>query len=176
VLVSITELNEVGVDAFADALKPLFEAAGPLADALYAQRPFMSYLELVDRADSIASSLPDAQQTEIVNAHPRIGANPAQISALSFKEQGYDRQSPDDNPKLQATLAELNKQYEEHFGFRFVVFVNKRPRSEIVELLRERLKNSRDDELRTGLRNMFLIARDRLRRLRRRRRGLRTED
>src|SRR6266568_6206048 len=71
VLVSITELNEVGVDAFADALKPLFEAAGPLADALYAQRPFMSYLELVDRADSIASSLPDAQQTEIVNAHPR---------------------------------------------------------------------------------------------------------
>ena len=98
---------------------------------------------------------------EIVNSHPRIGANPAQISALSFKEQGYDRQSPDANPKLEATLAELNTQYEERFGFRFVVFVNKRPRAEIVEILRERLKNSRDDELRTGLRNMFLIARDR---------------
>src|SRR5207302_10066225 len=107
--------------------------------------------------------LPDAQRMQIVNSHPRIGANPRQISALSFKEQRYDRQSPDDNPKLQATLAELNKQYEERFGFRFVVFVSKRPRSEIVELLRERLKNSRDDELRTGLRNIFLIARDRLR-------------
>ena len=160
-LISITELNAVGVDAFADALKPLFEAAKPLAEALYAQRPFTSYLELIDRAESLSSSLPNSQRVEIVNAHPRIGANPTQLSALSFKEQGYDRQSPDDN--LQATLAELNTQYEERFGFRFVIFVNKRPRSEIVEILRERLKNSRDDELRTGLRAMFDIARDRLR-------------
>src|SRR5882762_8801924 len=118
-LVSIKELNEVGVDAFADALKPLFEAAGPLAEALYAERPFNSYVELIDRAEAIASSVSDLAQVEIVNMHPRIGANPAQISVLSFKEQGYDRQSPDDNPTLHATLAELNKQYEERFGFRF---------------------------------------------------------
>ena len=38
-----------------------------------------------------------------------------------------------------AELAELNKTYEEKFGFRFVVFVNRRPRAEILPVLRERL-------------------------------------
>ena len=120
--------------------------------------------ELIHRAEAIASAVSDAEQVEIVNAHPRIGANPAQISALSFKEQGYDRQSPDDNPQLQATLARLNTQYEERFGFRFVVFVNKRPKSELADVLQQRLNNAdAQQELRTGLSEIFCIARDRLR-------------
>jgi OHCU decarboxylase len=163
VLPSIADLNVVGAADFAAALKPLFEAAAPLAEALYLERPFATYPELIDRAENIASSLPDVAQVAIVNAHPRIGANPAQISALSFKEQGYDRKSPDDDPRPSASLAHLNETYEERFGFRFVVFVNKRARSEILQVLRERLNNSRDDELRTALHEMFLIARDRLR-------------
>jgi 2-oxo-4-hydroxy-4-carboxy--5-ureidoimidazoline (OHCU) decarboxylase len=168
VLTAIGDLNRLELEVFAHALQPLFEAVRPLAEALYAQRPFTSYLELIDRAESTASSLPDVQQIEIVSAHPRIGANPAQISAQSFKEQGYDRPTPDD-PTVLTALAELNQQYEDLFGFRFVIFVNKRPKSEILDVLRERLKNSPDDELRTAVRDMFLIARDRLR-------GLRTED
>jgi 2-oxo-4-hydroxy-4-carboxy--5-ureidoimidazoline (OHCU) decarboxylase len=166
VLPAVGDLNRLELEVFARALQPLFEAARPLAEALYAQRPFTSYRELIDRAESTASSLPDVQQIQIVNAHPRIGANPTQISALSFKEQGYDRPTSDDDRAVLTALAELNEIYEARFGFRFVVFVNKRPRSEILSVLRERLKNSRDDELRTALRDMFLIARDRLRGLR----------
>jgi len=159
-LISIAELNTVGRNAFASALKPLFEAATPLAEALYSERPFTSYVELIDRAERIASSLSGVQQVDVVNAHPRIGAAPARLSVLSFKEQGYAGPTPDD-PRVLSALAELNELYEQRFGFRFVVFVNKRPKSEVLSILRERLKNSRDDELRTGLRNMFLIARDR---------------
>jgi 2-oxo-4-hydroxy-4-carboxy-5-ureidoimidazoline decarboxylase len=62
-----------------------------------------------------------------------------------------------------AALAELNRAYEERFGFRFVVFVNQRPKSAIVELLRDRLDNSRGSELETALRELFAIARDRYR-------------
>jgi 2-oxo-4-hydroxy-4-carboxy-5-ureidoimidazoline decarboxylase len=160
VLTSIADLNELHGDDFATALKPLFEAAGPLAEALYATRPFGSYAELIERAEAIASTLPDAQQVEVVNAHPRIGEHPARISAHSFKEQGYDRPTGED-PTVLAALAELNAAYEERFGFRFVVFVNKRPKSEILSVLRHRMTNSREAELRTGLRDMFLIARDR---------------
>jgi 2-oxo-4-hydroxy-4-carboxy-5-ureidoimidazoline decarboxylase len=116
---------------------------------------------LIERAEAIASSLPDAQRVEVVNAHPRIGEDPRRISALSFKEQGYDRPTRDD-PSVLAALAELNRQYEERFGFRFVVFVNQRPKSEILSVLRERITNLREEELRAALRDMFLIARDRL--------------
>ena len=58
-------------------------------------------------------------------------------------------------------VAELNEAYEQRFGFRFVVFVNKRAKAEIVNVLRRRLGNNREQELRSGLRDMFLIARDR---------------
>lgn len=157
-LVPLSELNTLPPDAFATALEPLFESAPPLARGLYAARPFASYATLIDTAETLAFSLPDAARVEVVNAHPRIGANPAHMSAQSAREQSAGA----DDPHIAAELARLNVEYEHHFGFRFVVFVNKRPRSAILELLRQRLTNPREEELRTALSEMFAIARDRL--------------
>ena len=67
----------------------------------------------------------------------------------------------------QTTLAELerlNAEYEQRFGFRFVVFVNRRPKSEIVPILRERLERTRDEELDTAVQELVAIAEDRWRR------------
>src|SRR5438128_4204601 len=47
----IAELNQLAVSVFADAVRPLFEAAGPLAGALHVERPFTSYADLIDRAE-----------------------------------------------------------------------------------------------------------------------------
>ena len=60
-------------------------------------------------------------------------------------------------------LDRLNAEYERRFGFRFVVFVNRRPKAEIVEELRQRLRRSREEELEDGLRAIVDIAEDRLR-------------
>jgi 2-oxo-4-hydroxy-4-carboxy--5-ureidoimidazoline (OHCU) decarboxylase len=162
----IERLNGLQLDQFGVALRPLFEAAAPLASALYGDRPFDSYAGLIERAESLAlHALPRAEQMEVLNAHPPIGERPALLSALSLREQGYDGQSgssPEDAEELSIRLAELNRGYEARFGFRFVVFVNKRPRSEIADVLEERLHNANDQERTTGLRELFAIARDRL--------------
>jgi 2-oxo-4-hydroxy-4-carboxy--5-ureidoimidazoline (OHCU) decarboxylase len=55
-------------------------------------------------------------------------------------------------------LAELNRAYEQKFGFRFVVFVNGRPRREIVPVLRERMERTREQELQTGVDELVQIA------------------
>ena len=60
-----------------------------------------------------------------------------------------------------AELAELNRAYEEKFGFRFIVFVNRRSRAELVPVLRERLEHTREEELDTALHELVAIARDR---------------
>jgi OHCU decarboxylase len=164
-LVPLSDLNAAGQAEFAQALTPLFEVAAPLANALYRERPFASYGALLDRAEAIAAGLPDPERIEVVNAHPRIGASPTQLSAASYREQGYAAEGALSAAELDATyktLAELNLQYEDRFGFRFVVWVNKRPKAALVEVLRARLAHSRELELATGLREMFLIARDRL--------------
>jgi 2-oxo-4-hydroxy-4-carboxy--5-ureidoimidazoline (OHCU) decarboxylase len=59
----------------------------------------------------------------------------------------------------------LDEPDEQRFGFRFVVFVNGRPRSAILEVLKDRLHNPRKRELETATTEMFRIARDRLRTL-----------
>lgn len=164
-LPAIKDLNGLPEAEFAEVLRPLFEAAPALARALYAFRPFASYGELIDRAEALSTSMGRDEQVSVLAAHPRIGANPAEVSALSYREQGYDAEATVQRTELErvyARLDELNRRYEDRFGFRFVVFVNKRPKSQIVEVLEDRLNNSRDEELRTGLRDMFLIARDRL--------------
>ena len=67
----------------------------------------------------------------------------------------------DADPVILTELAYLNQVYEEKFGFRFVVFVNRRSKAEVLEVLRERLERSRDEELETALEELVAIARDR---------------
>jgi 2-oxo-4-hydroxy-4-carboxy--5-ureidoimidazoline (OHCU) decarboxylase len=59
----------------------------------------------------------------------------------------------------------MNDEYERRFGFRFVVFVGGRSKAEIVPVLRERLKRTRQEELANGIDQFLAIARDRLERI-----------
>ena len=105
-------------------------------------------------AREVAASLSDAEKKEVLDAHPAIGAKA--LSARSAAEQGAEEAPPE--------LEELNRRYEAKFGFRFVVFVNRRPKSEIVHILRERLERTREQELATALDELVSIAEDRWRR------------
>lgn len=104
-------------------------------------------------ARQLATSLSDEEKKAVLAAHPAIGAR--NLSATSAVEQGSD-EAPE--------LDELNRRYEERFGFRFVVFVNRRPKSELVPILRQRLERTREEELSTALEELVAIAEDRWRR------------
>jgi 2-oxo-4-hydroxy-4-carboxy--5-ureidoimidazoline (OHCU) decarboxylase len=101
----------------------------------------------LDVAGEVAQELSDEEKAEALAAHPRIGE-------ASPEQRG-------DEAEVLAELTELNRAYEDKFGFRFVVFVDRRPRSAIVPILRERLKRTREEELETGLHELVAIARDR---------------
>ena len=168
----IADLNRLSKDEFATVLRLLFESAPILTERLYGDRPYASYDELLDRAATIIDDLDVGQKVEVINAHPRIGERPDEVrrrSSLSYGEQGYDRElalDQDELANVYARLGELNRAYEERFGFRFVVFVNRRPKSAIVDVLEERLDRSREEEIAAALHDVLAIARDRLRSLR----------
>ena len=106
------------------------------------------------RARSLLAELPEAEQVEALNAHPPIGAR--NLSGHSAVEQGTD-----EDPAVLTTLAYQNEVYEEKFGFRFLVFVNRRPKAKILPVLEERLARSREQELETALDELVAIAHDR---------------
>jgi 2-oxo-4-hydroxy-4-carboxy--5-ureidoimidazoline (OHCU) decarboxylase len=108
----------------------------------------------LETAPEVVAELDEAEKLEALNAHPAIGARG--LSPRSAAEQGSEA-----DPAVATELAYLNQVYEETFGFRFVVFVNRRPKAEILEVLQERLRRSRDEELETALGQLVAIARDR---------------
>jgi 2-oxo-4-hydroxy-4-carboxy--5-ureidoimidazoline (OHCU) decarboxylase len=130
-------------------------SADQLAELFEGHTRFVERLAELDdplgHARTVAATLADDEKKEILDAHPAIGGRPT--SARSAREQGTD-----DDLIVLAELAELNRAYEERFGFRFVVFVNGRPRREIVPLLRERLERTREQELSTGVDELVQIA------------------
>jgi 2-oxo-4-hydroxy-4-carboxy--5-ureidoimidazoline (OHCU) decarboxylase len=136
--------------------------AEQLAELFEGRTRFVELLATVEdplgRARELASELTDEEKKDVLDAHPAIGAKTT--SARSAREQGTD-----DDPEVLAELARLNRAYEEKFGFRFVVFVNRRPRREIVPILRERLERTRAEELQTGVDELIQIAVDRWRNL-----------
>jgi len=107
-------------------------------------------------ARAVLEALPEDEQLEALNAHPRIGAS--RLSRASRREQGND-----DDPALLDELARLNQAYEEKFGFRFVIFINRRPRSAIRRALKNRLARTRAEELRAALDDLVAIALSRFR-------------
>jgi 2-oxo-4-hydroxy-4-carboxy--5-ureidoimidazoline (OHCU) decarboxylase len=132
-----------------DELGELFEGRTRLVERL------AEIEDPLGRADEIVASLTEEEKAEALAAHPAIGQR-AGLSARSAAEQGTE-----DDPRVLADLATLNIAYERKFGFRFLVFVNRRPKSEILEVLRERLGRPREEELDTGCRELVAIAKDR---------------
>jgi hypothetical protein len=103
----------------------------------------------LSRAEEIALGLDEADKVEALAGHARIGEP-------SPEQHGGD-------PAVLTELAYLNQVYEEKFGFRFVIFVAGRSRHEVLEVLRDRIGNTREEELETGMRDLVAIAQDRWR-------------
>ena len=141
-------MRELPRQLSAEELAALFEGRTRLVERL---------AELEDplgRAEDVLRELPHEEQIEALRAHPAIGAR--HLSERSAAEQGEDA-----DPVMLSELAYLNQVYEEKFGFRFVVFVAGRPKREILEVLRARIANTREEELETACRELVAIARDR---------------
>ena len=162
-------LDEVSPAIFAAAMAPLFEGAPRFLARLAAARPFGTLDALFVRAREIAHAMPVAEQVELVDAHPRLGAPPASVSALSYVEQGYDQDAAEraardaeiDRARVAAGLERLNAAYEARFGFRYCVFVAGRPRSALVPEMEAALAANRAAEIDRALEAVIDIAHDR---------------
>ena len=131
-----------------DELAELFEGRTRLVERLAnAEHP-------LEVSPAMIAQLPEDELVEALAAHPAIGAK--ELSQRSRLEQG-----PDEDAEIETELAYMNQVYEEKFGFRFVVFVNRRPKSELLPVLHERLQRTREEELQTAVAELIAIARDR---------------
>ena len=145
-------MRELPRQLSAEELAELFEGKTRFVERLSGRK------NPLGNALAVIGELSDEERREMLDAHPAIGQKGG-LSARSAAEQGSD-----DDPEMLAELARLNAVYEELHGFRFVVFVNRRPKAEILEVLRVRINNPTGEELELALHELVAIATDRWRR------------
>lgn len=161
---TLDELDVMAPGSFAAAVAPLFEGARGFLGRLAMARPFGSAEAMFRTARAIAHTMPIEEQLALIDAHPRLGASPGSVSAMSYAEQGYGASGVgrhDDVDPVATELARLNTAYEARFGFRYCVFVAGRPLSELLPDLTAALADDRDVEIHRALDAIIDIARDR---------------
>ena len=141
-------MHDVPRQLSAEQLAELFEGETALVARLAGLE------DPLEHADDVLQELTEDEKVEALNVHPAIGAR--RLSPRSAAEQGTHT-----DPAILSELSYLNQVYEEKFGFRFVVFVEGRSKREILEVLRDRIARTREEELETGCSELVAIARDR---------------
>jgi len=145
----------------AAAIRPLFEDSPWLAGKL-AGRSFSGWGDVIDVSEAVLLEATDADRTEVLRSHPRLGARQEELkkrSEVSWREQGAGR---DPGLEVLEELSAANERYEARFGFPFVDWVAGRPLEEMTLVIESRLTSNRSSELARGCQALIDIARDRL--------------
>ena len=140
-------------------LEALFEGAPRFLDRLERAGPFPDDDVLFHVARDLAHAMPEDEQVELIDAHPRLGAPPGTVSAMSYVEQGYDRGTG--TVDVAAELERLNEAYEARHGFRYCVFVAGRSREALLPDMAAAIEADRTSELHRALDAVVDIAIDR---------------
>jgi OHCU decarboxylase len=133
-----------------------------------AERPFEVVAELLESTDRIWWELEPKDWLEAFSHHPKIGekrAAPAQSSEAARWSEQEQVGTRNAREELLRELAALNRAYEERFGFIFIVCATGKTTEEMLALLRERLGNDLDTELRIAAEEQRRITHLRLRKL-----------
>lgn len=104
-------------------------------------RPFENARAVIDTAGVTFVDLAESDWLEAFAGHPRIGESG---DAVANREQSGMSDAPGD---VSTALAAVNQEYEARFGFTYIVYASGKSGEGMLRLARERLGNSRDQEL-----------------------------
>jgi OHCU decarboxylase len=133
------------------------------AAEMTALRPMASVFELSETADRVWSTMQEADWLEAFACHPKIGERKAQAGGQSaaWSKQEQARASGADEDVL-AELAAGNREYEERFGFTYIVCATGKSAEEMLAILKRRLGATREAELREAAEQQRQIMQIRL--------------
>lgn len=135
-------------------------------DGMVGMRPFGSARAVLDAADEMFDRLEPPDWDEAFAAHPRIGERAGrQTSGGERMSTGEQSGVDPDDARLQEELVAVNREYEERFGFTYIVRAAGRSGEEMLALARERLGNDLATEREVAAAQQREISRLRLRRM-----------
>jgi OHCU decarboxylase len=156
----IEKLNRLGPEEARAALLACCGSTRWAADVA-ALRPFWDVGQLLIIGGRVWRELGSEDWLEAFRAHPRIGeAKPAQTAGEEARRwsEGEQSRARAASTETLAALAEANREYDEKFGFIFIVCATDKTAEEMLSLLRARLPNDTETELRVAAEEQWRIT------------------
>jgi OHCU decarboxylase len=165
-----------------EALERLNNLSAPEAEAeflkccgstLWAQRmeearPFHDLEELKLTADSIWWSLDKEDWLEAFSHHPKIGERKSEREQAA-QARGWSRQeqagADSAGAAIREKLAAYNREYEEKFGYIYIVCATGKSAEEMLMICTDRLQNEAEEEIRNAAEEQRRITHLRLEKL-----------
>jgi 2-oxo-4-hydroxy-4-carboxy-5-ureidoimidazoline decarboxylase len=128
--------------------------------AMAGRRPFQSLDRLQRAASEVWWSLDEMDWREAFAVHPKIGER--QAAGWAAQEQAGMRGA---GAGVSMSLEEANREYQAKFGYIFIVCASGKIGEDMLAILRSRLSNPPDQEIRVAAEEQNKITRLRLEKL-----------
>ena len=164
---TVDELNTLGHAE----LRGMLEAccgSSQWIDDMIARRPFGSVDAALEAADEVWNETGPEDWLEAFNHHPRIGETQAanlQGDLAAAWSKGEQAAAGKSDSLIEEQLADVNRRYEERFGYIYIVCATGRPAQELLAIAKDRMSNDRETELRVAAEEQRKITQLRLRKL-----------
>lgn len=161
---TLQKINNSDRDQFIATLGPLFEGQPWIVAEAWSQRPFSTRSQLYQTLCTIMYDAPREQQVALLQAHPDLVGRAAlagTLSPASTAEQataGLNRLTPAEI----ALFQQLNRRYQEKFGFPFVICARANKKESILNGFYTRLQHTHEQEIQLALHEVAQICHFRL--------------
>ena len=153
-----------------EAESELLKACGSTlwARRMAKERPSHNLQELFEKADAVWWALDEEDWLEAFSRHPKIGekkserAQAEEAGKWSAEEQSGTRSADED---VRRELAALNREYLQKFGYIYIICATGKTAYEMLAILKERLMNDAEIEIRNAAEEQRKITQLRLKKL-----------
>ena len=147
--ISLERLNTLDQSGFVAALGGIFEGPPWIVTDAWAARPFSDVDALYSALCQVMYAAPPERKVALIQAHPNLVGRAARTGTLgpaSTAEQaaaGLNDLTADEI----ATFECLNAEYQQRFGFPFVICARENKKESILAGFAARMHNTRDQEI-----------------------------
>jgi OHCU decarboxylase len=164
---ALEEMNALSRD---EAESELLKCCGSTlwARRMAEARPFPDLQEMMTRADSIWWALEKEDWLEAFSRHPKIGEKESEreqaTAARNWSEQEQSG-THSAGEETQRALMYANSEYAQKFGYIYIICATGKTADEMLSILKERLHNDADKEIRIAAEEQRRITHLRLQKM-----------
>ena len=150
------DLNNLNRDKFVSLFGVIFEKTQWIAEKLFDHKPFKNKEDLINKMFQIYESTQKNEVLVILKSHPKLAIE-KNLTKHSSQEQSHANLKNCTDEEYNE-FKRLNNEYEEKFGFPFILAVKNMNKTDILNFFQTRLENSKNEEFEEACRQVEKIA------------------